>query len=99
VDQPRLPTNATRERRKMVIYPIAALLVGVGVSSALLVLLIMSDSTARSEEELMGMARVLGAVPDIRVRDVPKKAGPDVTRRAVGFPAGMALAAPGGTKA
>jgi hypothetical protein len=98
VDQPRMPTTATRERRKMVIYPVAALLVGVGVSSALLVLLIVSDGSARSEEELLGMARVLGSVPDIRVRDVPKHAGPNVTRRAVGFPAGMALA-PGGTKA
>jgi uncharacterized protein involved in exopolysaccharide biosynthesis len=99
VDQPRMPTTVTRERRKMVIYPVAALLVGVGISSALLVLLIMSDGTARREEELLGTARVLGAVPEIQVRDVPKKSGPDVTRRAVGFPAGMALAAPGGTKA
>jgi capsular polysaccharide biosynthesis protein len=97
VDQPRMPTTATRERRRMLIYPLAALLVGVGISSALLVLLIVSDGTARSEEEL-GMARVLGSVPSIRVRDVPKKAGPNVARRAVGFPAGMALAAPGGTK-
>lgn len=99
VDEPRMPTTATRERRKMLIYPLAALLVGVGVSSALLVLLIMSDGSARSEDELLGTARVLGSVPEIRVRGVPKKSGPDVTRRAVGFPAGVALAAPGGTKA
>lgn len=98
VDQPRMPTTATRERRKMLIYPLAALLVGVGVSSTILVLLIMSDGTARSEEELLGTARVLGSVPEIRVRNIPKKSGPDVTRRAIGFPAGMALAAPGGTK-
>jgi uncharacterized protein involved in exopolysaccharide biosynthesis len=98
VDQPRMPTTAVRERRRMLIYPIAALLVGVGISGALLILLIVSDGTVRAEDELLSTTRVLGSVPEIRVRRVPKKAGPDVARRAIGFPAGMALAAPGGAK-
>lgn len=98
VDRPVMPTTATRERRKMLIYPIAAMLVGFGVSSALLILLITSDGTARSEDELLATARVLGSVPEIQVRDIPKKAGADVARRAIGFPAGVTLAAPGGAK-
>lgn len=98
VDEPRLPKTAMRERRRMLIYPVAALLVGLGISGAVLVLLVVSDGTARLEEDLLETIRVLGSVPAIRVQRVPRQAGPDVTRRAVGFVAGMALPAPDGSR-
>jgi uncharacterized protein involved in exopolysaccharide biosynthesis len=101
VDPPRVADRPTRERRKALLYPAAGLVVGLGLSATLLVLLVAGDRTIRSESELAAMARVLGTVPRLHVARLPKRAGPDTTRRAVGFAAGTtlpALAGPAGAR-
>jgi hypothetical protein len=98
VDAPQMPTTATRERRKMLIYPLAALLVGLGLSGALLVLLVVGDRTAHAEEDLPSV-QVLGSVPHVKTTWIRKKTvGPESARRAVGYVAGTALPAPAGAR-
>jgi hypothetical protein len=91
VDPARMPDRPTRERKKALIYPAAGLIVGFGISAALLVVLVAGDRSVRSETELAAMARVLGAVPRLRPKQVPRRAGPDAARRAIGFAAGATL--------
>lgn len=91
VDPPRVPDRPTRERRKALIYPIAGLVVGLGLSTTLLVLLVAGDRTIRSESELAPLARMLGVVPRLQVDHLPERVGADTTRRAVGFAAGSVL--------
>jgi capsular polysaccharide biosynthesis protein len=98
VDRPQVSSTAARERRKVLVYPAAALLVGLGLSAALMVLLVAGDRTARSESDLAARARVVGVVPRLRLKRRIRRAGPDVTRRAVGYVAGTALPAPTGAK-
>ena len=77
-------------------YPAAGLVAGLLLSGALLVLLVAADRSVRSERDLLPSARVVGAIPRLKLRRMPKKAGPDATRRAIGFVAGTALPAPRG---
>jgi hypothetical protein len=98
VDAPQTPTRLIRERRKALIYPAAGLVVGMGLSATLLVLLVAADRTVRTEADLASVARVVGSVPRLRLKDGSKKKGAlDATRRAIGFPAG-ALMTPAGAK-
>ena len=96
IDAPQMPEAPTRERRRMLIYPVAGLLVGLGLSGILLVLLVAGDRSAHSEGELTGALRVVGTVPHVMVKDIPKKLAPDAARRAIGYVAGTGLPAPGG---
>jgi uncharacterized protein involved in exopolysaccharide biosynthesis len=98
VDAPQMPTAPIRERRRMLIYPIAALLVGLGLSATLLVLLVAGDRSVTSEAALEKTERILVSIPQFQVPRLPKKPGPDVARRAVGFVAGMALPSPDGAR-
>ena len=94
VDQPVMPTTAQRERRRLIIFPTAALLVGLAVGGALLVILTVSDRSARWADDLDKVGKVIGVVPRMEVR-VPRKALPrGATRKAIGFVAGTALPAP-----
>jgi uncharacterized protein involved in exopolysaccharide biosynthesis len=94
VDPARTPAQPIREVRRPVMYSIAALLVGMGLSAALLVVLVASDRTARSRNDIASLGRVLGTVPVLRIRQAGNGSHPDSTRRAVGFVAGSALPAP-----
>jgi hypothetical protein len=94
VDPPRLPTEATRQRRRALIYPAAGLVVAVGFSVSLLVLLVAADRSVRTESDLAPAVRVLGVAPRLRLRRVPKQLGPDAARRAIGYVAGATLALP-----
>lgn len=97
VDAPQQPRTPVSERRKLLIFPAAGLLAGLGLSTILLIVLVAGDRTVRSEADLAGSARVLGVVPRLRPRrkGLPRRAGPDLTRRAIGFIAGaQALPAP-----
>jgi capsular polysaccharide biosynthesis protein len=96
VDPPRMPTRAILERRKLLIYPVAGLLAGLGVSVALVVALAAADRSARSEADLAPSFHVLGAVPDLATRQISKKVGAHAARRAIGFASGRALPAPRG---
>jgi len=94
IDQPVLPTSSQRERRRLIIFPAAALLVGLIVASALLVILTVADRSARWPEDLERVGKVIGIVPRMEVR-TPRKAIPTgATRKAIGFVAGTALPAP-----
>jgi hypothetical protein len=101
VDAPKPPTSPTRERRKALVYPAAGVMVGLGLSGALLVLLVASDRAIHSERELSEISRVLGTVPQLRLKKSKNGKGgtsPDDFRRAIGFPAGALLPAPTGAK-
>jgi uncharacterized protein involved in exopolysaccharide biosynthesis len=100
VDAPQPPTRLIRERRRALIYPAAGLLAGLGLSAAALVLLVASDRAVRSEADLSGLVRVVGSVPQIRLKPLTGngKPGRDDARRAMGFLAGASLSAPTGAK-
>jgi capsular polysaccharide biosynthesis protein len=98
LDAPQLATTATPQIKKIIIYPIAALVVGLGLTGMLLVLLVASDRSVRSEQDLAPGIRVLGTVPMLQLKSIPKKLRSGATRRAIGAPAGMALPLPGGAK-
>ena len=96
VDTPQVPTTAVRQVKNRVVFPIAGFLGGLVLSAVLLVLLMSSDHAVRSEGDLARSVRVLGAVPRLKLKRLPRRAGPDVTRRAIGFMAGTALPVPSG---
>lgn len=98
VDAPQLPTRLIQERRKALLYPAAAIVVGLGLSTALLVLLIASDRAVRTETDLAEIGRVVGIVPRLRMPNGPQNGGLDATRRAIGFAAGALLPTPAGAK-
>jgi uncharacterized protein involved in exopolysaccharide biosynthesis len=91
IDAPQVPKTPTRTRRKALAYPAAGLVVGLGLSTTLLVLLIGADRSVRSETDLGTNARVLGTLPRLQVKRISKQAGSDLARRAIGFAAGAAV--------
>ena len=93
MDPPILPTRAERERRRLLIFPAAAVAIGGLISALLLVALTASDRSVRSTADLAAMGRVIGVVPRMGLRRLPRQAGPETTRRAVAFVAGTALPA------
>ena len=98
VDPPQMPREPSSERRRMLIYPVAGLLVGVGLSTALLVLMVACDRTGRTEHDFVRTGWVVGVVPLVDAERLPKKTGLGIARRAVGFAAGAALPAPRAAK-
>jgi hypothetical protein len=96
IDPPQLATAPTRALRARLIYPVAGMIVGISLSLVLLVLLVAGDRTVRSEIDLPTNARVLGAVPQLKLnlKKMPKGQRRDAMRRAIGFVAGTALPAP-----
>jgi uncharacterized protein involved in exopolysaccharide biosynthesis len=99
IDPPQIATAPTRALRARLVYPIAGMVVGLGLSLVLLVLLVAGDRTVRSEVDLPVGARVLGAVPHLKLnlKKLPKGQRRDAMRRAIGFVAGTALPAPSTT--
>lgn len=93
IDQPIYPARAQRERRRLLIFPAAAVAIGTLVSALLLVGLAASDRSVRSTADLRSMSRVIGVVPRMGLRRMPRQAGPETTRRAIAFVAGTAIAA------
>ncbi|MGE3267413.1 MAG: hypothetical protein AB7P40_01605 [Chloroflexota bacterium] len=93
LDPPIFPTRAEREKRRLLIFPAAAVLIGALVSALLLVALAASDRSVRSTADLRSMSRVIGVVPRMGLRRLPRQAGPETTRRAIAFVAGTAIAA------
>lgn len=97
MDAPELQTAPTNQMKKIIIYPIAAAIAGLGLTGLLLVILVASDRSVRSEVDLAPGLRLLGSVPILQLNHLPKKlrSGSGATRRAIGAPAGMALPAAG----
>ena len=100
IDPPRIPSGATRDIKKLIIAPVAALLVGLIGSTVLLVVILASDRSIRAETDLVPPVRVLGTVPNLKLKRLPKTERDAAIRRAMGFAAGSAvmLPAPKGTK-
>ena len=93
LDPPIYPTRPQRERRRLLIFPAAAMVIGGLVSALLLVALAASDRSVRSTADLRTAGRVIGVVPRMGLRRLPRQAGPETTRRAIAFVAGTAIAA------
>jgi uncharacterized protein involved in exopolysaccharide biosynthesis len=93
VDAPIYPTHAERERRRFLIFPAAAIAIGGLVSALLLICLTATDRSVRSSADLRNVGRVIGVVPRMGLRRLPRRAGPDTTRRAIAFVAGTTLPA------
>jgi uncharacterized protein involved in exopolysaccharide biosynthesis len=96
VDPAPTPTAPIVERRRLMVYPAAALAAGLAIGAALLVILFVSDRSARSIRDLGPDLRVLGTIPQLQVKKLPKKGGSHAARRAIGYVAGAALPAPKG---
>jgi len=92
VDAAGVSATASRQIRKVLVYPVAALIGGVLLGAALLMLFALSDRSVRSLADLAPDSVILGVMPRMRPASLARRAGPDVTRRAVGFIAGAALA-------
>jgi uncharacterized protein involved in exopolysaccharide biosynthesis len=97
VDPPQVPTVGGRDLKKRIITPAAALIGSLAFSAALLVLLTMSDRSVRGLSDI-GLARVIGEVPELKLKRRTKNVGVIGTRRAIAFIAGAALPAPKGAK-
>ena len=81
----------SRQLKKLIAYPILALLAGLVLSSALLLLFGLSDHSVRSLADLAPDTLVLGVLPHLQPKGVARGAGQGLTRRAVGFVAGSVL--------
>lgn len=91
VDATGVSPSPSRQLRKALMYPIVALVAGLALGAALLLLFALSDHSVRSLADLAPDSVILGMMPRLKPTRVPRRAGPDVTRRAVGFIAGAAL--------
>lgn len=88
VDPVEASATPSRQIRKILIFPIAALLLGLLLSASLLLLFALSDRSIRSLADLGPDVVILGVLPNLRPQGVARRGGPAVTRRAVGFLAG-----------
>lgn len=88
VDPVLASATPSRQLRKLLIYPIVALLLGLVLSASLLLLFALSDHSVRSLADLGPDVVILGVLPHLRPQGVARRSGPAVTRRAVGFLAG-----------
>lgn len=91
VDEAGVSATPSRQLRKVLMYPIVALVLAVALSAGLLLLFALSDHSIRSLADLTPDAVILGVLPRLRAQNVAT-AGGHVTRRAVGFIAGSTLA-------
>jgi hypothetical protein len=98
LDEPQMPTAPVSQLKKIIVFPIAGLMAGLVFMAMLLVVLVASDRSVRYESDLTPGLRVVGTVPSLKVRRVPKRLRSVATRRAIGAIAGTALPAPGGVK-
>jgi uncharacterized protein involved in exopolysaccharide biosynthesis len=103
IDPPVAAVRPTRDIKTLIIFPAAALVLGLGLSSLLLVLLVSGDRTARDDADLAALGlRVLANVPQVqlaRSRGLPEGlATGHAARRAIGFIASNALPAPSGAQ-
>ena len=90
-DPTQVSPNASRQLKKVITYPIVALVAGLVVGASLLLLFALSDHSVRSLTDLGPEAVILGVLPHLRPLGVARRPGPGATRRGVGFAAGAAL--------
>jgi capsular polysaccharide biosynthesis protein len=98
LDTAQTPTNRVIEARRLLVYPAAGLVAGLIITIGLLVVLVATDRSVRTDQDLAPGVRVLGVVPLLKVDGLPNQVGPHSARRAIGYVAGAALPAPRETR-
>lgn len=91
VDAAGVSATPSRQLRKLLMYPIVALVAGVALGAALLLLFALSDRSVRSLADLAPESVILGVMPRMKAARVARGAGLATTRRGVGYVAGTAL--------
>jgi hypothetical protein len=91
IDAPHIPNGASRDLKKLLLAPAAGLLLALIGSGVLLVVLVASDRSVRAESDLSPGVHVLGVVPHLALKGLPKRDRAEATRRGIGFTAGAAL--------
>jgi capsular polysaccharide biosynthesis protein len=91
VDAAGVSPTASRQLRKLLVYPIAGIVIALVISGSLLLLLTLSDHSVRSLRDLAPDTVILGVLPNLKPAHVARHAGGHQTRRAVGFAAGASL--------
>lgn len=91
VDPVTPSATASRQLKKILIYPIVALVLGVLLSAGLLAMFALSDGSVRSLADLGPDAVVLGVLPHLRVKGAARRPGQAAIRRAIGFVAGSQI--------
>ena len=90
VDPTIVSASPTRQLKKMLVYPIAALLVGLVLSAGLLMLFTLLDHSVRSLTDLATDTPILGIIPRFETRPL-HVSGAHPTRRALASVAGAPL--------
>lgn len=91
VDPVEASLTPSRQLKKVLIYPIIAILAGLTLSAALLLLFALSDHSIRSLADFAPEMVILGVLPPLQPQGVGRRAGPDATRRAIGYLAGSVI--------
>jgi len=90
-DPTQVSPTASRQVKKVIVYPILALLAGLFIGAALLLFFTLSDHSVRSLADLGSETPILGVLPHLRPRGVGRRPGPAATRRGIGHGAGAVL--------
>jgi uncharacterized protein involved in exopolysaccharide biosynthesis len=91
VDTVQASTSPSRQLKKILLYPVVALVAGLVLGAAMLLWFALSDHSVRSLADLGPEVIILSVLPRLRPRGVARGAGEGVARRAVGFLAGANL--------
>ena len=91
VDATGVSATPSRQLKKMLVYPIAALLFALVIAGSLLMLFTLSDHSVRSLADLAPDTVILGVLPRLKSSHFARLGGQHATRRAVGFVAGSAV--------
>lgn len=97
-DAPVVSAVASRQLKKVLVYPIVGLLIGLLVGAGLLLFFALSDHSIRSLKQLAPDAVILGVLPHMRPAGAARHAGAIATRRAIGYLAGGVLPVRAGRK-
>jgi len=90
-DPTQVSATAARQVKKVIVYPIMALLAGLVIGAALLLFFALSDHSVRSLADLGPEIAILGVLPHLRPRGIGRRPGPAATRRGIGHGAGAVL--------
>jgi hypothetical protein len=98
IDPPQMPTETRQSLRKLLVFPAAAIVAGLGLSAMLLLLLVIIDQSARSASDLSPHLPVLAVVPRFSFDRRQQADDPDGARHAMESVVTSALALPAGSE-
>jgi uncharacterized protein involved in exopolysaccharide biosynthesis len=90
-DAPVVSANASRQLKKVLVYPAVGIFAAILVSAALLLFFTLSDHSIRSLATFAPDAVILGVMPHLRPKGGGRRAGAAATRRAIAYLAGGVL--------